>query len=186
MEKQCFKCLVTKPLDFFYKHKQMADGHLNKCKECNKKDVSNNYRENIDHYKKYEKLRMNLEHRVKARKEYSKTEKMKNYKKEYGKTDKAKNYKKEYAKTEEGKIQKRKATVKYRMNHPIQSAANTIVGNAIRDGKLIRLSNCSKCNVECVPDGHHCDYAYPLDVIWLCRQCHNDWHKVNKPLNGDK
>ena len=72
-----------------------------------------------------------------------------------------------------------------RRTHPIQYAANTIVGNAIRDGKLIKPSNCSKCNAECVPDGHHCDYAYPLDVIWLCRQCHNNWHKVNKPLNSD-
>ena len=72
-----------------------------------------------------------------------------------------------------------------RRTHPIQYAANTIVGNAIRDGKLIKPSNCSKCNVECVPDGHHCDYAYPLDVKWLCRKCHNDWHKENKPLNGD-
>ncbi len=172
MEKQCFKCLVTKPLDCFYKHKQMADGHLNKCKECNKKDVSNNYRENIDHYKKYEKSRMNLEHRVKARKEYAKTET-------------AKIYKKKYARSETGKILRREATVKFRTTHPIQYAATNIVNNAIRDGKLIKPSNCSKCSIECVPDGHHCDYAYPLDVKWLCRKCHNDWHKENKPLNGD-
>lgn len=72
-----------------------------------------------------------------------------------------------------------------RRTHPIQYAANVILGNAIRDGKIIRPTLCSNCKIECIPDGHHCDYAYPLDVMWLCRQCHNDWHKTNTPLNCD-
>jgi len=36
--KECFRCGVTQELSHFYKHKQMSDGHLNKCKNCTKKD----------------------------------------------------------------------------------------------------------------------------------------------------
>lgn len=43
--KICFKCNLEKKLEDFYKHPQMPDGRVNKCKECNKKDIRDNYKE---------------------------------------------------------------------------------------------------------------------------------------------
>ena len=37
--KWCFRCGAWKKLNQFYVHRRMADGHLNKCKECTKRDV---------------------------------------------------------------------------------------------------------------------------------------------------
>ena len=37
--KVCFKCGIEKELSEFYPHKQMSDGHLNKCIDCTKKDT---------------------------------------------------------------------------------------------------------------------------------------------------
>ncbi len=38
LTKICIRCGDELPLVEFYKHKQMADGHLNKCKKCARSD----------------------------------------------------------------------------------------------------------------------------------------------------
>jgi hypothetical protein len=57
MEKACFRCGETKPLDAFYKHPMMADGHLNKCADCTRSDVRANRKARIEYYQAYDRSR---------------------------------------------------------------------------------------------------------------------------------
>jgi hypothetical protein len=154
--KVCRECHVEKPLSDFYKHAAMGDGHLNKCKPCVKSRVNKHREVNLETIREYDKRRSNKPHRVKARKDYQQTE--------------------------AGKLAKKKAMDAYNKRYPMAYATHVIAGNAIRDGKLIPASSCSICGSAEKIEGHHDDYTKPLDVRWLCEQCHKAWHKINKPI----
>lgn len=57
--KVCMKCGLEKHLSDFYKHPEMTDGHVNKCKACNKKDVTKNRKDKIEYYREYDRKRGN-------------------------------------------------------------------------------------------------------------------------------
>ena len=62
-----------------------------------------------------------------------------------------------------------------RARHPEKYKARTAVGNAIRDGRLIRQP-CQECGAAENVHAHHHDYSKPLDVTWLCSDCHWQEH----------
>ena len=61
--KPCIKCDRTLPLSEFYAHSQMADGHLNKCKDCSKRDAQDRYYAKFDQVQVYERKRAKFPHR---------------------------------------------------------------------------------------------------------------------------
>ena len=63
--KECFKCQTVKAIEEFYKHSKMADGHLNKCKECCKHDVKTHRVNNLDRIRAYDRARAKTDERIK-------------------------------------------------------------------------------------------------------------------------
>jgi len=63
--------------------------------------------------------------------------------------------------------------------HPAAKKASDIVSNAIRDGRMKRQP-CEVCG-DPKSEAHHPDYAKPLDVMWLCRSHHVQWHHKHGP-----
>ncbi len=55
--KRCFKCGERKLLAEFYRHPQMKDGRLNKCKVCAKRDVVANRAGKLKQYHDYDRYR---------------------------------------------------------------------------------------------------------------------------------
>lgn len=102
----------------------------------------------------YDKNRDNLEHRVLSRKKYSETE--------------------------AGKLKCNAAKKKYIENNPKKRLAHIKVGNALRGGIIVKLP-CEVCGATDV-QAHHCDYNFPLEIMWLCVKHHAEWHRNNNPI----
>ena len=142
--KQCFKCKNIKPLNEFYKHPQMADGHLNKCKVCTRKDSQ--YRVDV----KRLDLTWVMQERERCR------EKSANYR-SMGKAQPP----------------SRAVRKKWLCRNPEKRRAHSMAGNAVRNGKITKPGKCDTCNTPAEDlEMHHEDYSKPLDVKWLCFGCH--------------
>jgi hypothetical protein len=55
LTKICRRCNKEKPIDDFYKHSEMSDGHLNICKECILKYAKKHHQQNKDKIREYSK-----------------------------------------------------------------------------------------------------------------------------------
>ena len=66
---------------------------------------------------------------------------------------------------------------KHRINHADKAKARSAVTHALRDGRLFRKP-CETCGSN-KSQAHHDDYSKPLDVRWLCKKDHDEWHRLN-------
>jgi hypothetical protein len=101
----------------------------------------------------YDKARANDPHRVKARAEYQNTDR--------------------------GRQAGSRAKKAWADRNTVKRAAHILIGNAIRDGRIVSAGMCETCESTDNLHAHHHDYAHPLGVTWLCASCHSQWHKRN-------
>jgi hypothetical protein len=154
--KPCFKCGEIKPLSLFYRHPAMADGHGNKCKECNKLDVILNRKDKVEYYNEYDRIRG----RIKESKRNKAT--------------------RERAKLPNVKLLKAILLKERSLKYPERYKANYTIANGIRDSRITRPCNCEFCGKECKPQAHHSSYSEDmwLLVTWLCTSCHGEVHRL--------
>lgn len=76
----------------------------------------------------------------------------------------------------------KRVSQQWKAKHPNRRAAQTALGNAVRDGRVIPWPVCAvpECNGK--PEAHHPDYSRPLDVVWLCSAHHKQTHAMAKKL----
>lgn len=57
----------------------------------------------------------------------------------------------------------------------LKARARAAVRRAVVRGEVFRPNRCDQCG--CLGDvfGHHRDYTRALDLVWLCRKCHEGW-----------
>lgn len=109
----------------------------------------------------------------------------------WGNRDKVLSRQAQYRENNKEKIKKHNE--EYRKKHReeareyLKERRITKIGNAhnkvwelIKNGK-IQKQPCELCGSE-MAEAHHDNYNKPLEIRWLCKKCHAEWHKNNKPI----
>lgn len=171
--KECFKCKIYKPLSDFYKHSKMSDGHLNKCKECTKKDSHTHRQDNLDSVREYDRNRPNKEERNE--------ENRARYRNKFPRP------KRLLALDERFTGRDVTPRQKWLECNPMKRKAQSAANNALRDGKIERKYACESCGCGGKLHKHHWSYDEEnwLDITWLCQACHNKEHARLLKLNSD-
>ena len=131
----------------FYAHPSTKDGYLNKCKDCNKKDSRRNYR------RKVQNPQWVIKERARHREKFNRLHKNWHLDKEAAHA----------------------ARQRWISRNRHKRYAHIMLGNAVRDGRIIKPTCCQRCGIKPTSrhlHGHHHDYSKPLDVEWICTTCH--------------
>lgn len=177
--KVCARCKLEKEETNFPKDKNRKDGLYPYCKICKGLD-SKKY--NIKNREKCtEKLRKWREKNPSKNNEYAKT-----YRENNWELIKARNSTKENKEKlkiaikkwqDENKERFYQVQSEWKKKNRIKTNAHALVSKYVKKGKLKRPKRCQKCKTDKGKiEGHHENYEKPLEVRWLCFECHKKEH----------
>lgn len=182
--KTCITCKEEKKLDQFSVRK--TGSLVSECKICSAKRSNRWYRENkekslINRKKYYEENR---------------EEALKKWKERYEKHGpeirrKANERNKNPEQREKGRIRtldwtrknKEKVSrksIEWKRANPEKAKAHQYILWALRLNVLQKPATCQACGETKRLEAHHSDYSKPLDVMWLCKICHEKEHHKDK------
>lgn len=180
--KICKECGIEKEeTEFFKKNERWLEG---KCKQC--KRAKAKFRESLPENKEKEKLRNLERNSTEKRKKWREENRKRNKEKIARQCQKYRDENREHLdqKAKEWREKNRDKFYEWSkksiQKHPLKRLARKYLEMAIYSKIISRPNKCEKCMKECHPDAHHADYSKPLDVIWLCRQCHGYLHRKIK------
>jgi hypothetical protein len=136
-KKKCIRCRLALPHWEFYRHPDMPDGTVNKCKDCQKIEAKERYRRKREEILRYDRKR---------------------------------------SQTKRTRLVHLKSQRKRNTRWPDKYKARNKLNNALRDGKIQKPERCDVCRRKRKIEAHHNDYSKPLEVIWMCFECHRKHH----------
>lgn len=145
--KTCSRCHESQPTTEFYSDRRATDGLNSHCKTCHLK-ATQAYKTADPARRKAQddSWRASNPDRVRAARD---------------------NY------DERNPGYRRRVIRDWRETHPERARAHNVLNRAVRSGRIMPSYECSTCGITGVTiEGHHPDYSKPLEVEWLCRQCH--------------
>lgn len=193
----CKKCLTLKRADEF---SPRSDGRLNHiCKECRRRQCLSYRRNHIEEVRERSRCwkrdnraqvlasgqryrAANREQlRVRARAQYVATAEKRaiaDRERRRSNPQKTLQYSRQWRLNNKEKI--KRAEKRYYAANRKKKAAHSLVNYALRQGRLVPLENCVLCG-RTPTQAHHPNYDLPLDIIWLCEECHKGFHRKYNP-----
>jgi len=168
--KYCYRCSMYKEELDFYRNCIKKDGLSNYCKDCCKLSNKKSALKYKDKRKKYIQQYQSMNKKKISEQQHEWYLKNKSHVSQSN---------------HEWDRNNRDKRLEYSQRHkilfPEQSQARDILNCAVRYGKIIKPSMCNVCKKQCdVLHAHHHDYSKPLDVVWVCPQCHTNIHKESQ------